>query len=59
LYEINLLPFHRLGASKWEQLGAPYAYQGHEATPVSKLDELQQIFFDRRIVCYNGSDTCF
>jgi pyruvate formate lyase activating enzyme len=59
LYEINLLPFHRLGASKWEQLGTPYAYQGHEATATSKLDELQQIFFDRRIVCYNGSDTAF
>lgn len=59
LYEINILPFHRLGNSKWEQLGKHYAYKDYAATPQQKLEELQSIFLNRKIVCYIGSDTAF
>lgn len=59
LYEINILPFHRLGDSKWEQLGKIYAYKDSQATPPDKLEELQQYFLQRRIACYIGSDTFF
>lgn len=59
LFEINLLPFHRLGDSKWAQLGKTYAYQEYTATSQEKLEELQAIFLERRIACYIGSDTAF
>lgn len=59
LFEINLLPFHRLGDSKWEQLGKTYAYKEYTATSQEKLEELQAVFLKRRIACYIGSDTAF
>lgn len=59
LYEINLLPFHRMGDSKWNQLGKEYAYSKDEATSEEKMNQLQEIFLNRRIACYVGSDTTF
>ncbi|HWR44850.1 4-hydroxyphenylacetate decarboxylase activase [Sporomusa sp.] len=59
LYEINILPLHRLGDSKWEQLGKTYAYKDYAATPQQKMEEVQSIFLDRKIACYVGSDTAF
>ena len=59
LYEINILPFHRLGDSKWEQLGKVYDYQQSPATPSHKMEELQRVFLQRRIACYVGGDTLF
>lgn len=59
LFEINLLPFHRMGDSKWNQLGKEYAYNKDEATSNEKMLELQEIFLNRRIACYVGSETSF
>lgn len=59
LYEINLLPFHRLGDSKWEQLGKTYAHRREAATSPQVLEELQKIFLQRKIACYVGSQTAF
>jgi glycyl-radical enzyme activating protein len=59
LFEINLLPFHRLGDSKWEQLGGEYAYKAYHATSQEKLAELQAVFLNRKIACYVGSETAF
>lgn len=59
LFEINLLPFHRMGDSKYTQLGKVYAYSDVEAMPLEHLTPLQQIFLDRDIACYVGSHTPF
>lgn len=59
LVEINILPFHRLGNSKWNQLGKDYAYSANSTTPEEKLFHVQDIFLAKRIACYIGSDTPF
>ena len=38
--EINLLPFHRLGASKYEQLGMTYEYAEQAAPSQESLESL-------------------
>jgi pyruvate formate lyase activating enzyme len=59
LFEINLLPFHRLGDTKWTQLGKQYGFSEKNATPEDTLFHLQDIFLSKRIACYVGSDTPF
>lgn len=59
LFEINILPFHRLGDSKWNQLGKEYAYKSEEGTPQDKMDYIQDLFLDREIACYIGHETNF
>ena len=59
LFEINVLPFHRLGDTKWTQLGKKYAFGDHVSTPQEKLFHIQDIFLSKRIACYVGSDTPF
>lgn len=59
LFEINILPFHRLGDSKWTQLGKQYAFRDGVATPEEKMFHLQDIFLDQRIACYVSSETPF
>jgi pyruvate formate lyase activating enzyme len=59
IYEINLLPFHRMGDSKWDQLGKNYLYSKEEATDEVKMNKLQDIYLDNGIACYIGSETVF
>lgn len=59
IIEINLLPFHRMGDSKWNQLGKNYAYSKEEATDEGKMSKLQDLYLDNGIACYVGSDTTF
>lgn len=59
LFEINILPFHRLGESKWNQLGHEYAYARQPGTVDEKLFHIQEIFLSQHIACYVGSDTPF
>ncbi|MFS8639798.1 MAG: hypothetical protein LOD90_03095 [Symbiobacteriaceae bacterium] len=59
LDEINLLPFHRMGDSKYTQLGKVYAYKDVEAMPLEHLRPLQQVFLEEGIACYVGSYTPF
>lgn len=56
LYEINILPFHCLGESKWEQLGKKYAYKEYKETSQEKMKEIQAIFISRKIACYIGDE---
>ncbi len=59
LYEINLLKFHRLGQTKWEQLGKEYAYAtGGEMTDEA-MESLQALYLDAGIACYVGHRTSF
>lgn len=59
LYEMNLLKFHRLGQTKWEQLGKEYAYAtGGEMTDEA-MESLQRLYLDAGIACYVGHRTSF
>jgi glycyl-radical enzyme activating protein len=57
--EINLLPFHRLGASKHKQLGTTYAYEDLPAATPDMLEPLARIYRAEGITCYLGSSTPF
>lgn len=57
LKEMNLLPFHRLGASKHEHLGLQYAYADQPAMPPATLRELAAIYQNQGISCHVGTDT--
>lgn len=57
--EVNLLPFHPLGESKWRQLGTEYDFANQTGTPEEVLAGLQEVFLQRDILCYVSSDTPF
>jgi glycyl-radical enzyme activating protein len=57
--EINLLPFHRLGYSKYEQLGIAYDFAAQPAVPPEALEDLKSIYEANNVICYIGSDTPF
>ncbi|WP_346355708.1 4-hydroxyphenylacetate decarboxylase activase [Azotosporobacter soli] len=59
LFEINLLPFHRLGESKWTQLGRQYPYAEQKSMEEERLLALQDYYLERGIACYLGSETPF
>jgi pyruvate formate lyase activating enzyme len=59
LGEVNLLPFHRLGASKYEQLGLAYPYAHTTAASAEDLQPLQRIFAAAGLRCYVGHETPF
>jgi pyruvate formate lyase activating enzyme len=59
LREINLLPFHRLGASKYQQLGLKYAYDDQPARNPEDLKPLAAIYEAQGLKCYLGSNTPF
>ncbi len=41
--KVELLPYHKLGAYKWETLGDKYMLEGVEAPPRETLDRIQHI----------------
>jgi pyruvate formate lyase activating enzyme len=59
LKEVNLLPFHRLGHSKYEQLGLNCAYAQVPAPSLEVLRSYQRIFETAGLQCYVGSETPF
>ena len=59
LFEINLLPFHRMGSSKWEQLGRKYEYDTGGDITRETLVSLQEQYLANDIACYIGDDTPF
>lgn len=59
LYEINLLKFHRLGLTKWNQLGKDYEYSDHGDMTEEKMEHLQEIYLDNNIACYIGDNNPF
>lgn len=46
IVEINILPFHRLGESKWNQLGKPYDYSTTGEISTVRLEEIQEKFLE-------------
>ena len=59
LIQVNLLPFHRLGSSKYEQLGLEYKF-AHLAAPAEEIMIAgKRIFEAAGLPCYVGFDTPF
>jgi pyruvate formate lyase activating enzyme len=59
LGEIHLLPFHRLGESKWRQLGETYPFAETPSLLPEALLDLQQIFSNAGLRSYLGWETPF
>ncbi len=59
LSEINLLPFHGFGASKYEQLGLPCSYAENPPPSVESLERLVSACRTQGVSCYLGPDTPF
>lgn len=59
LYEINLLNFHPLGETKWDQLGKAYPHSGRKGLGPERMAGLQQQYLKHDIACYLGEDTPF
>jgi pyruvate formate lyase activating enzyme len=59
LFEINLLKFHRMGATKWNQLGKEYEYVDHGDMTDERMLELQELYLENDIACYIADDTPF
>lgn len=59
LFEVNLLRFHRLGETKWNQLGKEYDYSSKGNVTEEWMYHLQDIYLDHDIACYVGDDTPF
>lgn len=57
LEEVNILPFHRLGASKYERLDLEYKYR--DLSPPGSLDKAQELFHSYGLKAYVGSLTPF
>ncbi len=59
LKEVNLLPLHRLGQSKYEQLGMSYEYAETKAPSDGALASYRGLFEAAGVQCYLGSATPF
>ncbi|MDQ7827139.1 MAG: glycyl-radical enzyme activating protein [Candidatus Eremiobacteraeota bacterium] len=59
LTEMNLLPFHRLGASKYTALGRACRYGSTESPADEHVDSLAKYIEDEGVTCYRGHDTPF
>ena len=59
LTEINLLPFHRLGTSKYEQLGMTCEHAEQAPVAQESLEALAVVYRDKVITCHLGPDTPF
>jgi glycyl-radical enzyme activating protein len=59
LKEVNLLPFHRLGHSKYEGLGLAYEYATVESPSREAMRSYQHILAAAGLQCYVGSETPF
>jgi len=59
LEEVNILPLHHLGTSKYELLCKEYTYSDIKSPRLEKMDEIKRIFEAYSIKCYFGNFTPF
>lgn len=57
--EVNLLPFHRMGASKYEQLGLRYDCATFESPDPAHLKACGALIEQQGLRCYLGHETPF
>ncbi|WP_147820142.1 glycyl-radical enzyme activating protein [Salidesulfovibrio onnuriiensis] len=56
---VNMLPFHRLGESKYRQLGKTYALAEQTPPPDERMQDLKRIAEANGLYCFIGWDTPF
>lgn len=56
---LNLLPFHRLGESKYRQLGRTYRFADRPALTEQQLEGKKRIVEEEGVTCYIGHQTPF
>ena len=56
---INILPFHRLGESKYRQVGKSYRFAECRPPSEEKMNHLKAIIEEEGLVCYVGYKTPF
>jgi pyruvate formate lyase activating enzyme len=54
---VNLLPFHRMAESKYEQLGLVYAHAETQPPTAAQMIRHRRIFSDMGLRCHVGSET--
>jgi pyruvate formate lyase activating enzyme len=59
IFEINLLKFHPLGETKWNQLGKAYPHSGRKSVGPEHMHRIQQLYLRNDIACYLGEETPF
>jgi pyruvate formate lyase activating enzyme len=59
LREVNLLPFHRLGKSKYDQLGLTYEHADQQSPSGEAMRSHRRLFKRAGLHCYVGSETPF
>ncbi len=59
LHDVNLLPFHRMATSKYEQLNLTYVHAQTEPPTSVRMESLRNLFGDVGLHCYVGSETPF
>ncbi|HRW91519.1 MAG TPA: glycyl-radical enzyme activating protein [Thermotogota bacterium] len=58
-FELNILPYHALGASKWKNLGMEYVFSSVPAPTHAQMEPVQEFFIERGIACYLAHQTPF
>ena len=59
LREAQALPFHRLGASKYGQLGLEWSFSEQAAPTSQDMTRVKEIFASAGVLCHLGADTPF
>ena len=59
LEAINILPFHRLGESKYRQLDQIYRLAGQEPPSAEKMWQVKKWIEDEDVMCFIGYETPF
>lgn len=56
---INILPFHRLGESKYRQLGIPYQFAEQKPPTDEQMRSIKKMIEEEGLVCFIGYETPF
>lgn len=59
LEAINILPFHRLGESKYRQLDREYVFAEQESPSDEHMQKVRELFEEEGVVCFVGHETPF
>ena len=57
--EVNLLPFHRMGTTKYEHLGMSYPFRDVAAPTSERMESLANVYRSAGLVCHVGAETPF
>jgi glycyl-radical enzyme activating protein len=57
--ELNILPFHRLGETKYEQVGRIYEFAGRTSPSDEHMEDIRALVESTGVTCYVGYKTPF